>query len=301
MYRNFRRLVRGDTCLDSSSFFFEYPSGRASIAWLMLKPLKRFRWVKVIHDGSLPTRYDNFGFKQKLLFKILIRFVDEFIVVSEDLHIWLRDIIRVKQKVSLIKSLLPIPPESFNAPLPVEIEQAIAHHDKVICSIGVFTPVYGFKDIAAAIESVRQESGLDIGLLLVDGSFAIDEDYKSEVLWQREWVTVVTNLPHPQVLQVLKRSDIFVRGVALESYGLSRVESLWCGTPVVATRMGETRGMLLYDYGDGEMLIQQIKEALFNPPMQNIRIWAERFECEAEDNLQAMLNILSPDRGPYDR
>ena len=42
--------------------------------------------------------------------------------------------------------------------------------------------------------------------------------------------------------------------------GISRIEALWCGVPVVATRAGETRGMLLYDFGDVEQLTVSCKQ-----------------------------------------
>jgi glycosyltransferase involved in cell wall biosynthesis len=82
IYKNFSKVKSGDTCIDSSSFFLEYPSCGSTFAWLLIKLLKRFRWLKIIHDGSLPFRHDAFGFVQKLLFKLSIIFIDEFIVVS---------------------------------------------------------------------------------------------------------------------------------------------------------------------------------------------------------------------------
>jgi glycosyltransferase involved in cell wall biosynthesis len=144
------------------------------------------------------------------------------------------------------------------------------------------------------VESIRRESGLNIGLLLIEGSFAHDEDYKSEVMQQRDWIIVLRDIPHSQVLQILKRSDVFVRGVAFESYGLSRVEALWSGAPVVATSVGETRGMLLYDFGNEEELIQQIKKALFNPFSEDIKVWGDYFSREANHNLMAVIRLIDP-------
>lgn len=297
VYKNFFKITKKDTCLDSCSFFLEYPSIKATLAWLLIKMLKRFRWIKIIHDGSLPSRYKHFAFVQKFVFHAAIKFIDELIVVSEDLYSWLRNNIKVKQKVLLIKSLLPIPPQTFNTPLPVEIEQAIAHHRKTVCCIGAFTPAYGFKHVADAVEKIRKETEDDIGLVFINASFTGDKNYKSKVLKQREWITVLTDIPRSQVLQILKRSNVFVRGVDFESYGLSRVESLWCGTPVVATRVGETRGMLLYDYGNVKELVQQIKKALYTPSGQDIHKWAEHFRQEAEANLAAIINIINSGRG----
>jgi glycosyltransferase involved in cell wall biosynthesis len=176
------------------------------------------------------------------------------------------------------------------------MEQTICRYAKLVTSIGVFIPDYGFEHIANAVEIIRQESGINIGLLLIDGSFANDESYRSKVLRNRKWVIFFKNVPHEQVLQILRKSDVFVRGVAFESYGLSRVETLWSGTPVVATRVGETRGMLLYDFGKEEELIGQIKKALFNPPTEDIKAWGDYFSREANDNLTAMIRLIGPGR-----
>ncbi len=279
---------------DCNHFLVEYPSILVPV-WALLKPLLRFEWVKIIHDGTLPSRYSSFGTFRKLLFRLAARSVTRFIVVSEDLQHWLRHEIKVKQEVLLIKSLLPVPYRESNAPLPAEMENALSRylrHHKRVCSIGVFIPSYGFKHVADAIERIRQETDEDIGLVLLDGAFADDEDYRSEVLQQRDWITVLRNVPHPSVLQILKRSDLFVRAFGMDSYGLSRVEAIWCGLPVVATKAGEVRGMLLYDYGDEKELIRQIKRALFSPPVQDVRAWAERFQREAEENLQALIKGL---------
>src|SRR4029453_7003454 len=126
---------------------------------------------------------------------------------------------------------------------------------KRVCSIGVFFPSYGFRDVAEAVEELRERTGKDIGLLFLDGAFVLDENHREEVLSDRDWITVLEKVPNPEIHEILKRSDVFVRAFADESYGISRIEALWSGVPVVATRAGETRGMLLYDFGDLEQLI----------------------------------------------
>jgi len=167
IYRNFRNISRNDICLDSSTLLLEYPSSGTIFAWILIKILKRFRWIKIIHDGSLPSRYETFGLIQKLLSHLSINYVDEFVAVSDDLSVWLSTKINVKKKVSSIGSLLPILPDASNSSLPAQIENSISRHDKLICSIGVFIPTYGFDHIANAVEVIRQESKTNIGLYLL--------------------------------------------------------------------------------------------------------------------------------------
>lgn len=284
----------GKRIVDSTHFLVEYPSILVFV-WVMLKPLLRFEWFKVVHDGSLPARYCGFGFLRRLLFKLSIGSVTEFIVVSEDLGRWLREEIGVKQGVTIIPSLLPSSHRTFTAALPEETEKAVAPYiarARRVCSIGAFIPSYGFKQIAEALEKLRAETGEDIGLILLDGTFAREEDYKREVLLNRDWITVLENVPNRDVYQILKKSDLFVRAFAYESYGLSRIEAIWCGLPVIATRAGETRGMRLYNYGDEQELRRQIKAVLFDEGKQGWQIWAELYRREAEENLEKLLRTI---------
>lgn len=284
----------GKRIVDSTHFLVEYPS-LLVIVWVILKLLLRFEWFKVIHDGSLPARYAGFGRLRRLLFRLSVKSVTEFIVVSEDLCRWLTEEIGVRQRVTVIPGLVPSSHRAFNAALPEETEKIVASYlarARRVCSVGAFIPSYGFTEIALALEKIRAETGEDIGLVLLDGTFARVEDYRREVLRDRDWITVLENVPNRDVYQILKKSDLFVRAFAFESYGLSRVEAIWCGLPVVATTAGETRGMLLYNYGDEQELIRQIKAALFDESQQGVQIWSELYRREAEENLEKLLRTI---------
>jgi glycosyltransferase involved in cell wall biosynthesis len=232
---------------------------------------------------------------QRWLFHRAINAVDEFVVVSEDLRRWLKEELNVRQAIVIVPCLLPSPPSERNIELSPTTEKLIQPYladSKRVCSIGVFFPSYGFRDVAEAVEELRERTGKDIGLVLLDGGFVCDESYRAEVLWKRDWITVLEQVPHPEIYQILKRSDVFVRAFADESYGISRIEALWCGIPVVATRAGETRGMLLYDFGDVEQLVHQLQAVLLYPLLEETNPWAERYRREAEKNLQAIAKVL---------
>ena len=279
---------------DCTHFLIEYPSLLVPV-WVILKLLLRFEWIKIMQDGSLPSRYREFNPFRKELFRLAAESVSEFIVISKVLEDWLRNEIGVKQKVSLIKNLFPIAYSSSELALPTELEESLEpyqKHSKRVCSIGVFIPTYGFKHVAEAVESIRNETGADIGLLLLDGDFAADEEYRLQVLAGRNWITVLKNVSHPFVFRILTQSSVFVRAFGLDSYGLSRVEAIWSGVPVVATRAGETRGMLLYDFGNQKELISRLKQALSSETSKDASHWAEIYRKEAEENLATLIAKL---------
>jgi glycosyltransferase involved in cell wall biosynthesis len=236
---------RAARIVDATHFHLEYPNAVLLPPWLALKQLLGFEWVKYVLDATLPERYARFTPARRLLFCAALKAIDEFVVVSDELRRWLTDELKIPQKVTVIPCLLPLTRRADEAELPPQTRAALAPYferGRRVCSIGVFIPTYGFRETAEAVERLRAETGEEIGLLLIDGTFARDEVYRDEVLRGREWITTVENLPNQSVYRVLRQSDAFVRGVWQESYGISRVEATWCGLPVVATRCGETRG-----------------------------------------------------------
>jgi glycosyltransferase involved in cell wall biosynthesis len=288
--------ARGARVLDATHFHLEHPNKFLLPLWLLAKRALGFEWYKNVHDGSLPARQRDFNPLQRFLFRRATRAVTEFVVVSDELRRWLTDEIKVRQRITLAPVPLPVPQRALDAPLSAATQKRLAPYfgrQRRVCSIGVFTPEYGFAHAALAIERLRAETHEDIGLALLDGAFARDETYRAEILRGREeWITVLENVPNPQVYQVLKRSSAFVRAFAYESYGISRVEAIWCGLPVVATTAGETRGMLTYEFGDVDALREQLRRALYDPPRADVAAWAETFTREAEENLRTIKETL---------
>jgi glycosyltransferase involved in cell wall biosynthesis len=286
---------RGARVLDATHFHLEYPNPLLLPAWLVLKKLAGLRWYKNILDGSLPSRAREFGRVRRLLFRLAVGAVDEFVVVGPELRRWLVEEMGARQKITVVPCLLPIPRDFMEA-APSDRNgrrlEPYLRRAKRVCSIGVFIEPYGFLDAARAVERVRAETGEDVGLLLLDGGFARDDAYREEVLRGREWITVLEEVPNREVYPILGRSHAFVRATSKEGYGISRVEAKWCGLPVVATNAGETRGMLTYNFGDVAALAAQLKRALYEPATPGDEDWAERFRLEAEAHLQTLKDVL---------
>lgn len=279
--------------LDASHFHLEHPNVFLVPVWLLLIRLLRIEWIKMIFDGTLPSRYQEFNKTQRFLFRLAIHRVAEFVVVHEDLAHWLREEIKVVQPVTIIPCLIA-PPEAQIKPMSPELQAKLAQYlfaDNKICSIGAFVRTYGFMDVAQAVDELRTDSGLALELLLVAGRFAQDDRYREEVLNGRDWITVLEDVSNDDVFPILKSSDVFVRGNVEEGYGISRVEAIWCGVPVVATNVGETRGMLTYEFGDIESLKEQLRRALLQEE-DDVREASALFHQEAERNLEDLKRVL---------
>ena len=284
--------------VDFTHFHLEYPNPILLPIWLIAKTLLGFEWIKHVNDGSLPARYAKFSRSQKRRFSRALNSIDELIVVNSDLRDWLLEEIGVTQKLTLIPSLFNIPAEVQNAPLTSSTEAALVsleRHPKRVCSIGTFIDSYGFQHVAEAVERIRFETNEDIGLLLLDGSFAHDASFREAVLRGRDWITVLTDVPNPEIYRVLSRCDLFVRAFEAESYGISRVEAIWSGTPVIAVDVGETRGMLTYHFGDVEALTKLINDVLSGRSQVELSSWANLFRAEADENLRRFVETVRID------
>src|SRR5262245_56769722 len=70
-YRNFGVVPallsegRGARIVDATHFHVEYPHPILLPLWLAAKRALRFDWIKMIHDGSLPSRYEGFSRLQR--------------------------------------------------------------------------------------------------------------------------------------------------------------------------------------------------------------------------------------------
>lgn len=289
------REGRGARILDATHFHFEYPNSVLLPIWLLLKPFLGFKWYKNVLDGSLPRRHRSFTPLQRFWFRRALKSIDEFVVVGDELKDWLQNDLGIQQAITVVPCLLPPVIDEKTAELDSATESSLDKYleaNKRVCSIGVFMPEYGFRDVANAVEALRNQTSLDIQLLLLDGGFGRDEDYREQVVAGRSWITVIEKLANEKIPEILRRSDVFVRATSDEGYGISRVESIWSGTPVIATRAGETRGMLIYDFGDQEALVKHLNAVLFGSAEQETSEWAARYRQEAEQNLATLRSIL---------
>jgi glycosyltransferase involved in cell wall biosynthesis len=283
--------AKGRTILDSVERFIEFPALGTTLPWLALKRLVGFRWLKVVHNGALPEHFAAMPPWQRLLMRFAAQRVDGFVLVDPRLGPWLRDVLGVRCPVSVIGPLLPWTAEDASTELDPRYEHVL-NHQRLVCATGLFNDPYGFRETADAVERLRRESGQDIGLVLIDGGFAGEEPYRAAIVADREWLHVVTDAPHAQVLRLMQRGHVFARPFRFESYGISRVEALWCGIPVVASKTGECRGMSCFAVGDQEAFVALLREALHRPDRDNVERWAATFRDQAAANLDAWRVLL---------
>jgi glycosyltransferase involved in cell wall biosynthesis len=289
--RNFASAGRGDTVYDSSTFVFEYTGGYARTAFVVLKLLRRFRWIKRLHDESTLERYAQLGPLGRAFYRFALRRVDVLVLDNEPARERWKRLAGPRVHVHVIEPLLPPSPAIFSAELRRGRVRRTNEHRRTVVSIGAFIDRYSFREIADVVERLRQ-ADRNLELVLIETSFTRSEAYVRRVIQGRDWIKVVSNLTEQDLAQQLRASDVFVRGLKDESFGISRVEALWAGIPAIATKgAGAEHGMLLFDPRDEEELEAQVVAALDRTDPDQVERWAKEWEKRALANRDALLEL----------
>lgn len=220
------------------------------------------RWVETIHDQTIIQRYPGASPETRRLFNRALSTAAIVIAIGNPLREFLLDLGVPSAKVVVGSPLLPSRKVAY--PLAVRYGAFFADHAPVWTTVGAFIPLYDFKTVATAFRRFL-ETQPRAGLVIVSGRFADDPSYRDGVLSLLadvpNSVSFVEDVPNDEVIGLLGASNLMVRGPQHESFGLTRVEALLAGTPVVATDTGETRFMTLYSHGDVESLLDAATRA----------------------------------------
>ena len=119
--------------------------------------------------------------------------------------------------------------------------------DAVILFVGRFAPLKGIERLLAAVAEVRQHRRLRLVIIGGNGDQTPESQHLqrlSEVQGIREAVTFAGTIAQEHLPPYYSAADVLVVPSYYESFGLVALESLACGTPVVATEVGAMPSIL---------------------------------------------------------
>jgi len=76
---------------DSTHFHLEHPHPLLLPLWLRAKRVQKFTWVKICHDATLPSRYEEMPPSVKARLHNALGAIDELVVYSEELQGWFQE------------------------------------------------------------------------------------------------------------------------------------------------------------------------------------------------------------------
>ncbi len=285
------------TILHDHSVLLTHPRGRYVRSFRWVIKLRKARWILTLHDETLLERLPTWPEDARTSYVKFLQWPEHIICVSERICSFLVQLGVSGERLTNISPLLPLSPIA-TSPLPDDVQNFLGTHTPVITAIGAFDPNYDFLTLANALPRILREHP-NAGLILIDAGFTLDVPYREAVLQALENASgraciLLSKIPHDQVFHILRKSAVFVRGVRRESFGLSRVEAILIGTPVVATYAGETRYMMLYEYGDSVDLAEKVLMVLAKKP--DLSEAQAFFRKMSEETLDRILDVYERTR-----
>jgi len=136
---------------------------------------------------------------------------------------------------------------------------------KIILCVANLLPIKGLNYLLSAYSDVKKEFENSLLILVGDGPLRSELIGIAHKLGFEQNLRMVGNQPHQLIPLWMNAADLLVLPSLNEGFGAVVLESLACGTPVVATRVGgipdalgpETNGILV-DKGDSKALANAI-------------------------------------------
>jgi len=271
---------------DSYNSIVENPSLKNIIRYIPFI-LKDKNVIKVIHAGDFQIKLPHFSRLQRFLIKRYLKNCSKIICVSEELRKFISDSFQIKN-LCVVSSLLPYFNTTVTSQTKRVFNQIASLSRTRIVGIGVFNEFYGFQNIIDALSPFAIEK--KIHLILIDGGFTNNAGYRNKCLKSHSWITVLEQISSSDVHWIMKQSDLFIRSVEKESFGLSKVEAIINGTNVISTNTGYTRDIPTYQFGDVRTLSQLIRNHINVKTVVNGNSQSKLLE-EMENNLNSLISI----------
>jgi glycosyltransferase involved in cell wall biosynthesis len=253
--------------------------------------LWKLRWVETLHDQTIVTRFPDLSPTSRRLFVRAMTNATRIIAIGTPLRDFLIDVGIPEGNIVVGQPLLP--PHEERLRLPERYVPFFAEHSPILITIGALIPLYDIATIGGAFrEMLAREPRA--GLVIVASGFASDPAYEGK-LWSSlsnavADVLLVRDIPHDEVGALLQASTVFIRGSQVESFGLSRIEALFAGIPVVATDAGQTRFMTIYRHGSIGSLISAIETSADTEP-DELQAAARYYTDVASASLETILKV----------
>jgi glycosyltransferase involved in cell wall biosynthesis len=230
--RTVRRIKRNFD-FDLIDAHFVYPDGFAAVllGWIFGKP------VVISARGSDINLYAKFPLIRKILRYTLCK-ADKVIAVCQALKDAMVELGTANEKIFVIpngvdhRKFFQLPPEDARRKV------GLPAGKKVILSVGGLVPRKGFDLLIKTLGLLEQILEDDLYLVIIgDGPSRSDLERLIGSLGLRGRVLLAGNIPHEELYAWYSAADLFCLASDREGWPNVLLESLACGTPVIATNI----------------------------------------------------------------
>lgn len=222
----------------------------------------RRRCVLTLHSGEYPLTDEARRARPSSIRGKIFRRFSRIVAVSDAIADVFRRYGVPDERIHIIPPYSLKPPDRA-IPIPEELFAFADAHSPLIVSVGGLERDY---DPFFQIDAMRRilAEFPSAGLLMIgDGSLRDDVEKAASMSVYAERVHLAGNIEHGCVLNLIDAADVLIRTTLFDGDAISIRESLFLGTPVVATENGERpEGTLTYDAGDREGFLRQVHAAM---------------------------------------
>ena len=186
-------------------------------------------------------------------------------------------------------------PEEIPVPLPKNLERFLQQHEPRLFSYSMFRPGFTVEWLFEAFARLREH--FPRAGLVIAGPREVPMEIQAEM---RRWgiehdVLVPGNLPRPEFLTAMKRSDVFARCALTDGLCASVLEALSLGVPVVAAENGNrpTSVVTYAPTGAGELFLA-LRDVLDNLRLVREQVRLTELRSDLNSEVGLLLSVASP-------
>ncbi len=197
----------------------------------------RKRSVLTMHSGAFPLTEMARNAKPLTLAGMVFRQFSKIVAVNDELvDVFGRFGVSPKKIEKVLPFALQLPDEQIE--IPAELTRFIEEHSPILLSVGGLEKDYDPIFQVGAMRDILRDLP-NAGLLML-GNGSLRSEVESAVVSSgyRDNIKIAGSVPHSITLHLIDRADIVLRTTLFDGDAISVRESLFLGTPVVATDNG---------------------------------------------------------------
>lgn len=226
----------------------------------------RGRKVLTMHSGGFPSSKTGRAASPTTLAAVIFRQFDHIIAVNEDIAAVFRNYGIANEALSKIPPfVLSRPPADLE--MPAKIAEFVSEHSPLLVSVGGLEPEYQPMVLIGAMGHIKAAL-TNAGLMIVGGgSLRKQTENAVREAELEDSILLADSIEHDVVLKLIEQADVMLRITQFDGDAISVRESLFLGTPVVASRTGlRPEGVHMIDDHKPETIAAAVIEVLSEKP-----------------------------------
>ncbi|QQS33831.1 MAG: glycosyltransferase family 4 protein [Acidobacteriota bacterium] len=226
----------------------------------------RGKKVLTMHSGGFPSSKTGRAASPATLAAAVFRRFDHVIAVNDEIATVFRRYGVDDYRLSVVPPYVLTRPRE-QVEMPAEISGFTKGHTPLFVAVGGLEPEYQPLLLIDAMRYIVDEHQ-NAGLVIVGGG-SLREHAENAILEAglADSVLLADSIEHDVVLKLIEQADVMLRITQFDGDAISVRESLFLGTPVIASRTGlRPEGVHLIDDHEPESIAAAVSEVMSVPP-----------------------------------